>query len=1018
MFTVFFNIFGIRQIYSLLIAKRMKKQLLFFAAIFIYSFSFSQDYRQMMTDPEANLFDVQKAFHSYWKDKDSTQKGNGYKVFKRWEHYVEPRVYPSGNLSQLSLTSKNYSDFLKNNSNSNSKITSTTWTARGCFGALNYPAYPQYVAAGRIDFLRVDPNNTSILYTGSPSGGLWKSTDGGLTWNTNTDLLSIIGCSDLAIDPSNSNILYLATGDGITGYSNSIGLLKSIDGGLTWNTTGLTYTVSQGRRILRILVNPSNSQVLIASTSLGIFRSTDGGATWNLSINISQSDLEFKPTDPNTVYAAGYYGFYMSTDGGITFNQISAGIPTSNIGGMAIAVTPADINYVYAVVTSTNGGFGGFYQSTTAGVSFVATNTSTYNILGYSPTTAGGQGSYNLCIDASPNFKNIVTVGGIYPWYTTDSGTSWTQLTSATTPNYIHPDTHDIVYDPLGTSIYIANDGGLHKYNSGNINNLCSNMNIGEIYKIGSSYLTPDLWITGLQDNGTSMHTSSTYSLALGADGMDCFFDRTTDQNVFGCIQYGGLQISNDGGATWYSPGAGLSTTPGWVAPWHQDPAVPTRIYHGRTEMFVSNNLGLNWTMLSLLPSTSTILEFEIAPSNNQIIYVLKSNGALLRTTNAGSSWTNVTGTLPISVARGSHITIDPTDPNNVWITCSGYSPGNKVFVTTTGGAVWTNVSYNLPNIPANCSVYLPGSNDAVYIGMDVGVYYKDNSMTSWLLYNTGLPNVEISELDISPASPTKLRAATYGRGVYEVDILAPPVSNFSVAAIPFCSGQNIQFSDLSTFSPSTWNWNVSPSAGVTIISASFQNPQINFPAAGTYSVSLTASNASGPGTTVTQTITVNAPPTMSVAAATQTICTGEYVVFSVSGASTYTWSNGGGNNTLAIYSPTTASTYTVWGENSNGCIAAVPLSVAVDPCIGINELNNNGVDLSVYPNPNQGTFIVETKIEAEIVLYNSLGAEILNKKIKTGKTELNISSYSNGIYYLRSVIGNKTKVVKLVKDK
>jgi hypothetical protein len=148
----------------------MKKQLLFLLGV-IFSLSlFPQDWQKMMTDPNANLKDVQKSFHDYWKDKDSTQKGNGYKVFRRWEQFVAPRVYPSGNLSQLSLTSKNYSDFLKNNSNSTAKIASTTWTARGSFGPVSYPSYPQYVAAGRIDFLRIDPTNASIMYCGSPTG--------------------------------------------------------------------------------------------------------------------------------------------------------------------------------------------------------------------------------------------------------------------------------------------------------------------------------------------------------------------------------------------------------------------------------------------------------------------------------------------------------------------------------------------------------------------------------------------------------------------------------------------------------------------------------------------------------------------------------------------------------------------------------------------------------------------------------------------------------------------------------
>ncbi len=981
---------------------------------------FPQEWRERMMAPDANLYDIQKSFHNYWKDKDSTQKGNGYKQFRRMEYFLEPRVYPSGNISQISLTAKNYSEFLKDNSSSIAKTASTTWTALGCFGALNYPAAPQYVAAGRLDFLRIDPTNTSIMYTGSPTGGLWKTTNGGASWTTNTDNLPVIGCSDLAIDPSNNNILYLATGDGNTVYSNSIGVLKSTDGGITWNTTGLTYTVTQGRHILRLLINPLNPQIVIAATNNGIWRTTDGGLNWTLSLSQNLKDMELNPVDPNTVYASGYYGFWLSTDGGVSFTQISSGIPTSGIGGMSIAVTPADGNYVYAIVTATNGGFGGFYRSTNSGVNFTAMNTSTYNILGYSPTTAGGQGSYNLCIDAHPLFKDIVTVGGIYPWYTTNGGTSFTQLTAASTPNYIHPDTHDITYAPTGTEIFISNDGGLHKYTASTIYNLTGNMNIAEIYKIGLSSLTADLWVTGLQDNGSSIHSSSTYSFTMGGDGMDCFFDRTNDNNVFASSQYGGFSKSINGGMSWSNCGVGfgITGTPAWVAPWHQDPAIATTLYAGFTDMFKSTNLAASWTSLTPIPGTGTILEFEVAPSNNQVIYVLKSTGNIFKTTDGGLSWTNITGIIPIAIARPSYIVIDPADENNVWITLSGYSPGNKVFVTSNGGTSWSNISNNLPNIPANCAIYLPGSNDGLYVGMDVGVYYIDNTMSSWLTYNNGLPNVEIAQLKISAAAPTKLRAATYGRGVYEVDILAAPISNFSVAAVPYCSGQNIQFSDLSSFSPSAWSWSVSPAAGVVITSSSSQNPQINFPAAGAYSVTLIASNITGPGNSVTQTITVNAPPVVTVAAPNQTICVGEYVVFSVSGASTYTWSNGGGNNTLAIYGPTVASTYTVYGEGTNGCISPLAVSVAVDPCVGIKEFNNGENSILVYPNPNQGIFSVDAKNETEIIIYSSLGNELLRKKIRPGKSEIDISTYNNGVYYLRILSGNREKAIKLIKEK
>lgn len=994
----------------------MKKQLLFLISALICSASFSQDWREMMQNPNANLHDIQKTVNEYYKDKDINEKGNGYKQFKRWEYFAEPRVYPSGDVNQLSLTAFNYQEFLKSNASNTAKIASTTWTAVGPFGKLNYPDYPQYVAAGRLDFLRIDPLNNLVMYTGSPTGGLWKTTDAGLSWTTTTDNLPVNGFSDLAIDPVNTNILYAATGDGNTTYCRSVGVFKSTDGGATWNTTGLTYTVSQGRHILRLLVNPVNPQIILAATNNGIWRSTDGAATWSQVLTQNLKDMEFKPGDPNTVYASGYSGFWLSTNGGINFTSISSGIPNSGINGMSIGVTPADPSYVYAIVTNTIGGFYGFYRSTNSGVTFSSMTTSTANILGYSLTNPNSLGSYALCIDVHPNFKDIVTVGGIYPYYTTNGGGTWTSLTAVSTPTFIHPDQHDIVYSPSGSEIFIANDGGIHKYSGGVINDITANMNIAEIYKIGLSSLTADKWITGLQDNGTSVHSTSTYSFIMGGDGMDCFIDRTNDLTVFASSQYGGFNKSLDGGFTW--AGVGWFTgTAAWVAPWHQDPVTPTTIYAAKSNLWKSTNLAATYSSLAPVPGTSYITEFDIAPSNNQFIYVIKG-GLLFKTTDGGVSWINISAGLPTSSAFPTYITINPSDENNVWITFSGYSPGNKVFKTINGGTSWTNVSGNLPNIPANTSVYVPGSADGIYVGMDVGVYYLDNTMSSWMLYNNGLPNVEISQLKISPAAPTKLRAATYGRGVYEVDILAAPVGSFSVAAIPYCSGQNIQFTDLSTLSPNGWAWSVNPSAGVVITSPSSQNPQINFPSPGTYSVTLIASNTIGPGNPVTQTITVNAPPTVSVAAPSQTICTGEYVVFNVSGASTYTWSSGGGNNTIAIYNPTAPTNYTVFGQAANGCITAVPLYVGVDACVGINELNVSESGLLVYPNPNQGVFTVEVRNEAELILYSSLGSEVLRKKVSAGKSELNISTLSTGIYYLKSVSGNKSTVIKLVKEK
>src|SRR5690606_20074596 len=173
-----------------------------------------------MQDPSAKFYDIQASFENYWKTHDPDVKGNGYKVFKRWEHFVGPRVYPGGDLSQLELTSQNfttwYEDYITGTAGSKSskpkggpgQTASATFTAMGPFGAISGTAGNQLLKSGRLNFITIDPNNLNNLWVGAPAGGLWKSTNGGQSWTTNTDLLTVNGCSDLAIDPSNSNIMY------------------------------------------------------------------------------------------------------------------------------------------------------------------------------------------------------------------------------------------------------------------------------------------------------------------------------------------------------------------------------------------------------------------------------------------------------------------------------------------------------------------------------------------------------------------------------------------------------------------------------------------------------------------------------------------------------------------------------------------------------------------------------------------------------------------------------------------
>ena len=856
----------------------------------------AQDWREPLADPNVSFYDVQADFYQSWGAKEAQNNQHredvataadkfatghnaitpapymkgGYKQFKRWEWFMEPRVYPTGDMTLVSQTYDRFNEYLQTNADAQwqferglpgganraggppNQLLSSTWTFSGPTGA------PTGAGAGRINFVRFDPTNSNTIWVGAPAGGLWKSTNSGGTWTTNTDFLTVIGATDIAIDPLNTQNMYLATGDGDAGDTYSIGVMKSTDGGVTWNTTGLTWTVNQGRTISKLLIHPTNPQIVMAFTSNGIYRTTNGGTAWTQVQNTNSfKDAEYKPGDPTTIYACGTR-FWKSTDSGVTWTNTATGLPANTaVDRLAIAVTqdPTGTGYVYVLAGNvTNDGFQGVYRSTDSGVTFT-TRSTTPNVLGWSSTGSdtGGQGWYDLAIAASPANRDIILVGGVNIWRSTNGGTGWTingHWTGTGAP-YVHADVHDLVFLPgSGTTYFAGCDGGVFRTtNSGGAwSDLSNNLCIAQIYRIGMSASNANLYITGHQDNGTNLKNGAAYTGTMGGDGMDCFIDRTNNNVMYGSQYSGSLNRSTNGGGTWNGINTGLTGNAPWVTSWYQDPTTANTIYCGRVNLFRSTNQGTNWSAVaSAVPGTGTIVDFKIAPSNNQIIYVVKS-GAVYKTINAGAAWTTITGTLPVGSAVISRVDVKPTDPNTVVVTFSGYSSGNKVCRSTNGGTTWTNISAGLPNLPTNCVRFSPGlTNDAMYVGCDVGVYYMDNTFASWQPYFTALPNVPV--FDIEVYQPTgKLRASTYGRGVWEVDIYNPgtlaPIADFTSNNTVVCPGSPVNFTDMSSFVPTSWSWTFQ---GGTPATSTAQNPTgITWSAPGTYSVSLTATNANG----------------------------------------------------------------------------------------------------------------------------------------------------------------------------
>jgi hypothetical protein len=743
--------------------------------------------------------EYQAAFYNDWAGR-KPKKGQGFKPFKRWEDFMAPRVYPSGDMTLPATTYTNYMEWQKKYALQNSRArTSGTLSSTGNWtelGPLSKPAGYD-AGVGRIDFVRFDPvDPASIMYVCSPDGGLWKTIDGGVNWTTNTDFLPIIGCADLVIDPTNTQTMYLATGNREFDRS-SIGILKSIDGGTTWNPTSVVIPPEYGWTIRRLIMHPTDPQMMIAVLNAGVFRTTDGWNTYTQPAelqNVDLEDTEFKPGDPSTVYAIGK-NFYKSTDNGASWSLVTSGLPDgADVTRALIAVTAADPAYVYAVYGNTDGGYLGTYRSTDSGSSFTAQSTFASlnnNILNCDTltTTTSGQATHNLAIAVSPTNADSVSIGGCNIWQSGDGGISWTLSSywlgfdpaypsdGVAVPDYVHADIQSLDYLPGSSSVLFATcDGGISKSTIGGNKkwtDISNNLRVAQMTNVGQSSLTPFNMIAGLQDIGTLKNSNGTWFVTNGGDGEDGFIDRTNDNIIITSNPNGAFALSTDAGLTRDNI-TGLPPGTEFFSPIQQDPVDASVVYAGgRSQLFKSNTVlsdpNASWTPLGTPAGTGGITRFVIAPSNNQVIYALKYN-AISKSTDGGSGFTDITGTLPTSLAQLTNLCVSNTDADKVWVTFSGYEAGEKVYKSTDGGTTWVNISTGLPNLPMNTIVHTSNSlNDALYLGADIGVYYRDDT-TPWLQFSTGLPNNHVNDLEIYyPTS--KIRAATYGRGLWESDL-------------------------------------------------------------------------------------------------------------------------------------------------------------------------------------------------------------------------------------------------------
>ena len=722
---------------------------------------------------------IRASFDAYWAgtDKDPKAKGSGYKQFKRWENYWKHLVDDDGMIPAPKAIWDSYIRKEREVMNTNPV---SNWTSIG-------PTRPGVIAGalpgtGRVNTVAVDPNDTNTWYAGAPAGGLWKTTDAGANWVNLFDTFLQIGVSGIAIDPNNSDIIYIATGDDDAADSYSIGVFKSINGGQTWNETGLNPANSSINLLMNeIFVSPNNSDIIFVGTNQGLFRSVNGGDTFEQVLDQDINDFRLKPGDPNTIYAVDNTRFYRSTNGGDTFENINANLPVT-AGRSVIEVTEDNPNAVYILMAQTfnnGGGFLGLFKSENSGDTFTSSPNTT-NIF------EANQTFFNLALEVSPANENFLFTGALNVWNSSDGGDTFNQVSDWRINNavYTHADIHFIRY--FGDTLFVGTDGGLYiSTNDGaSFQNRTGNMEITQFYRITTAQNDPGRIAGGTQDNSGFVLNNGSWNVYTGGDGMDYEIDPNNPNLIYGFVQFGEfLFITTNAGQTVGTvsvprDGAGNPLLEGnWITP--LDVSSTGEVYAGYNAVYRLD--GNQWTQISDGFSTENnpeIEDLEVDPNNPNIIYVAESNN-LFRSEDAGETF------IQIASLGGaiSSFEINHNDSDVLYVTTSRRvgipqfaQPSSRgVFRVTFDGvddASVENITSNLPTDQAFFSIAHQAGhpNNPIFVGTHLGVYRLDDTLTEWEGFFTGLPNNAIGDLEINPSDGI-ITASSYGRGIWQSPI-------------------------------------------------------------------------------------------------------------------------------------------------------------------------------------------------------------------------------------------------------